>query len=225
MAYNKQSSHDDDQLRLAAKSVIALRNEKLAEIAKELQFDPGGISGWLGGTPNRLSFEKKEILSAYLGLEHVQLSPKIVHRWFTDAENIKTHMPLLVSKELLNKMRIIIINIDTVTVGCVYYSSIGKTTIVILCKPQNKSFPVSVVNPEQSGWGELLSPSDISIMTWNSWWSNQKSTPEEIVSYILLSHKSKNSSTLESWVSLVSELIQSNTDIDKVRRCLRNHPR
>jgi hypothetical protein len=221
MAYTKQSIHDDDQLRLAAKAIIALRNEKLAEIAKALQFDPGGISGWLGGTPNRLSLEKKEIFSTYLGLEYAHLSPKMVHQWFTDAETMALHLPLLVNKEMLQSIRISQITSDTIPIGCVYYSTIGTTTLVILCKPQKKSFPVPVVNPEYSGWGELLPPAELPRKTWDSWWSDQNATPEEIVAHLLLSHKSPTSSMLESWASLVAELIQSDADIDKARICLK----
>ena len=221
MAYTKQSIHDDDQLRLAAKAIIVLRNEKLAGIAKALQFDPGGISGWLGGTPNRLSLEKKEILSTYLGLEYAHISPKMVHRWFTDAETITLHLPLLVNKEMLQSIRISQITSDTIPVGCIYYSTIGTTTLVSLCKPQKKPFPVPVVNPEYSGWGKLLPPAELPRKTWDSWWSDQSATPEEIVAHLLLSNKSSSSSMLESLVSLVAELIQSDADIDKARNLLK----
>ena len=220
MAYTKQNIHDDDQLRLAAKALIVLRNEKLAGIAKALQFDPGGISGWLGGTPNRLSLEKKETLSTYLGLEYAHISQKMVHRWFTDAETIALHLPLLVNKAMLRDMRISQITSDTIPVGCIYYSTIGTTTLVILCKPQKKAFQVPVANPEYSGWGNLLPSADIPRKIWNSWWSDQNATPEEIVAYLLLSHNSTTSSMLESWASLVAEFIKSDADIGKVRTFL-----
>lgn len=220
MAYTKQSIHDDDQLRLAAKAIIVLRNEKLAGVAKSLQFDPGGISGWLGGTPNRLSLEKKETLSTYLGLEYAHISPKMVHRWFTDAEMLVLHLPLLVNKEMLQSIRISQITSDTIPVGCIYYSTIGTTTLVILCKPQKKAFQAPVANPEYSGWGKLLPPADIPRKIWDSWWSDENVTPEEIATYLLLSHKSINSSILESLASLVAELIKNDADIDKVRTYL-----
>lgn len=224
MAYTKQSVHDDEQLRLAAKSLIVLRNEKLAGIAKALQFDPGGISGWLGGTPNRLSLEKKETISTYLGLEHAHISPKVVHRWSTDAETIMCHLPLLINKEMLQSIRISQVTSDTIPVGCIYYSTIGLTTLVALCKPQKKAFPVPVANPEYSGWGKLLPPTELSRKTWDSWWSDQNATPAEIAAHLLLSHKSPTSSMLESWTSLVAELTQSDADIDKVRQYLKGVP-
>ena len=220
MAYTKQSIHDDDQLRVAAKAIIVLRNEKLAGIAKALQFDPGGISGWLGGTPNRLSLEKKETLSTYLGLEYAHISPKMVHRWSTNAEDVRTILPLVINQEMLQRIRISLVSSDTIPVGCIYHSAIGNTILIALCKPQNKAFPMPIVAPKDNGWGKLLPPIDVAKSTWNSWWADQNTTPEEIAAYLSISQKTTNHSALESWASLVAELIQRGEDIDSARQCL-----
>ncbi|MHB8116412.1 MAG: hypothetical protein ACYDC7_00715 [Acidithiobacillus ferrivorans] len=220
MAYTKQSLHDDDQLRLAAKSLIVLRNEKLAAIAKALQFDPGGISGWLGGTPNRMSLEKKEILSTYLGLEYTHISPKTVHRWSTNAEDVKTLIPLVINPEMLQRICISLVSSDTIPVGCIYHATIGNTTLVALCKAQNKAFPIPAINPEDSGWGTQLSPIEVAKSTWDSWWSDQRLSPEKIAAYLSISQRTINSSVLESWASLLAELIERGADIDSVRQCL-----
>jgi hypothetical protein len=221
MAYTKQSVHDDDQLRLAAKSLIVLRNEKLAAIAKALQFDPGGISGWLGGTPNRISLEKKEIISTYLGLEYTHISPKIVHHWSTNAEDIKTLLPLVINKEMLQHICINQITSDTIPVGCVYYSITGNITLVVLCVPRKKAFPIPIVAPEDTGWGNILPPIDVAKSTWDSWWADQNTTPEEIAAYLSIAQKTTNHSALESWASLVAELIQRGANIDSARQCLK----
>ncbi len=220
MAYTKQSIYDDDKLRLAAKAIIVLRNEKLAAVAKALQFDPGGISGWFGGTPNRISLEKKEILSTYLGLEYTQISPKIVHRWSTNVEDIKIYFPIVINQEMLQNICISIVSSDTIPVGCIYHSTIGKTTFVALCRPQNKAFPIPIIDPIESEWGNLLPPIDVTKRTWNSWWTDQNTTPEEIAAYLSISQKTTNHSSLESWASLVAELIQCGADIDSARQRL-----
>lgn len=220
MAYTKQSISDDNQLRLAAKSLIILRNEKLAEIAKALQFDPGGISGWLGGTPNRISLEKKEIFSTYLGLEYAHISPKIVHHWSTNAEDVKTLLPLVINQDMLHRICISLVSCDTIPVGCIYHSTIGNTMLVALCKPQNKAFPIPIVAPKDSGWGNLLPPIEVAKATWDFWWADQNTTPEEIAAYLSISQKTTNHSALESWASLVAELIQRGADIDSARQCL-----
>lgn len=193
MAYTKQSINDDDQLRLAAKAIIVLRNEKLAGIAKALQFDPGGISGWLGGTPNRLSLEKKEILSTYLGLEYTHISPKTVHRWFTRVEDISTLIPIVINQKMLQHISINLVTSDTIPIGCIYHSTIGETALIALCKPQNKAFPIPVVSPEETRWGTLLPPIEINKSTWDSWWSDQNISPEEIATY-LSTHQENRSS-------------------------------
>jgi len=220
MAYTKQSISDDNQLRLAAKSLIVLRNEKLAEIAKALQFDPGGISGWLGGTPNRMSLEKKEIFSTYLGLEYTHISPKIVHRWSANAEDIKTLLPLVTNQEMLQHICISLVSSDTIPIGCIYHSTIGKTTLIILCKPQNKAFKMPILTPEDNGWGNLLPPLEVAKNTWESWWSDQCLSPEKVAAYLSISQKTTNHSALELWASLVAELIQRGANIDSVRQCL-----
>lgn len=184
MAYTKQSINDDDQLRLAAKAIIVLRNEKLAGIAKALQFDPGGLSGWLGGTPNRLSLEKKETLSTYLGLEYTHISPKIVHRWYTCSEDISTLIPVLINQEMLQHIFITTVTSDTIPIGCIYHSKIGETTLVALCKPQSKAFPIPVVLPDENGWGKLLPSIEIPKITWESWWSDKNISPEGIINFI-----------------------------------------
>jgi hypothetical protein len=220
MTYTKQSANDDEQLRLTAKAIIVLRNEKLAGIAKALKFDPGGISGWLGGTPNRLSLEKKEILSTYLGLEYTHISPKIVHRWSTSVEDIGALLPIVINQKMLQHISINIITADTIPIGCVYHVTIGETSIVALCKPQNKAFPIPVVSTEDIGWGNLLPPIELTKSTWDSWWSDQNVFPEEIAAYLSISQKTTDDSLLESWASLVAELIQRGVDIDNARQCL-----
>lgn len=220
MAYTKQSINDDDQLRLAAKAIIVLRNEKLAGIAKALQFDPGGISGWLGGTPNRLSLKKKEILSTYLGLEFTHISPKTVHRWSARVEDISTLVPIVINQKMLQHTSINMVTCDTIPVGCIYHSIIGETALVALCKPQNKAFPIPVISPEDAGWGELLPPIEITKSTWDSWWSDQSVSPAEIAAYLSIYQKTTNHSALESWASLVAEWIQRGANIDDVRQRL-----
>ena len=223
MTYTKQSIHDDDELRLAATAIIMLRNEKLAAIAKALQFDPGGISGWLGGTPNRISLEKKEILSTYLGLEYTHISPKIVQRWSTNAEDIKTCFPIVINQNMLQNICISMISSDTIPVGCIYHSSIGNATFVALCRPQNKAFPTPIVDPKDSGWGKLFPAIDVDKNAWDSWWADKNTTPDEIAAYLSISQKTTNHSTLESWASLVSELIQRGADIDDIRQRLKTN--
>ncbi|MHB1574803.1 MAG: hypothetical protein ACYCTC_12855 [Acidithiobacillus ferrooxidans] len=187
MSYAKQSVNDDERFRLSAKAVIILRGEKLAGIARALQFDPGGLSGWLGGTPNRLSVEKKELLSTYLGLEYTHISPMVVHRWTTCIEDISTYLPIIVNKELLLNMSIRQITSNTIPIGSVYYSTIRETNIVILCKPKNKAFPIPVVSPEITGWGNLLPPIEITKSTWELWWSDQHVSPEKIAGHLFRS--------------------------------------
>lgn len=184
MTYSKQNTNDDERFRIVAKAIIALRNEKLAGIARNLQFDPGGLSGWLGGTPNRLSFEKKEILADYLGLEYAHISTNVVHYWSTCADDLVKFMPVLINQKMLVNISINVLVSDTIPVGSVYHSKIGEAKFVALCKAQNKAFPIPVISPEEAGWGKLLPPVEITKNTWDAWWSNQNVSPEQIASYL-----------------------------------------
>lgn len=187
MSYSKQSANDDEHFRIAAKAIIALRNEKLAGIARNLQFDPGGLSGWLGGTPNRLSFEKKEILSCYLGLEYAHISTQVVHYWPTCTDDLIAFMPSLLNQKMLKSISVNMITSDTIPIGCVYHSKIGESTFIALCKAQNKAFPIPIISPEEAGWGNLLPPIEITRHVWNTWWSDQNTSPEEIAGYLFRS--------------------------------------
>jgi len=180
MSYKKQSVNEDEQFRLAAKAIIALRSEKLSGIAKALQLDPGGLSGWLGGTPNRLSLEKKEILSNYLGLEFTHISPSVVHYWNTKIEDLSELAPVVINKDLLNKITVTPILADTITIGCIYHSKVGDTTLVILCRPQNKAFQIPILSPEITGWGNLSQPVEIKKCAFDSWWTEKNISPEYI---------------------------------------------
>ncbi len=180
MSYKKQSVNEDEQFRLAAKAIIVLRSEKLANIAKALQLDPGGLSGWLGGTPNRLSLEKKEILSNYLGLEYTHIKPGIVHFWNTNIEDLSELAPVVINKDLLKKIIITPILADTITIGCVYHSKVGDITLVILCRPQNKAFQIPILSPEITGWGNLSQPVEIKKCIFESWWKEKNISPEYI---------------------------------------------
>ena len=186
MSYAKTTPEDDEKFRLAAKAIIILRNEKLAAIARALQFDPGGISGWLGGTPNRLSFEKKELLSTYLGLKYTHISPEVVHRWSTCVDDLMIYFPYVANKNLLHKMSVTVVTSDTIPIGSIYHSLIGETTIVVLCKPKNKAFPIPVISPESAGWGTLSPPIEVSRTTWELWWSEQATSPCEIAKYLIV---------------------------------------
>ncbi|MBU2752403.1 hypothetical protein HER14_16070 [Acidithiobacillus thiooxidans] len=180
MSYKKQSVNEDEQFRLAAKAIIALRSEKLSGIAKALQLDPGGLSGWLGGTPNRLSLEKKEILSNYLGLEFTHISPSVVHYWNTNIEDLSEFAPVVINKDLLKKITVTPILADTITIGCIYHSKVGDTTLVILCRPQNKAFQIPILSPEITGWGNLSQPVEIKKCAFDSWWTEKNISPEYI---------------------------------------------
>ncbi|MBE7567553.1 hypothetical protein [Acidithiobacillus sp. HP-11] len=184
MPYKKQSANEDEQFRLAAKAIIVLRSEKLSGIAKALQLDPGGLSGWLGGTPNRLSLEKKEILSNYLGLEYTHISHKIVHFWNTNIEDLSELAPVVINKELLKKIEITPIVSDTITIGGIYHSRIGDMTLVILCGPQNKAFQIPILSPEITGWGKLSQPVEIKKCIFESWWVEKSVFPEYIYGYL-----------------------------------------
>lgn len=184
MSYKKQSANEDEQFRLAAKAIIVLRSEKLSSIAKALQLDPGGLSGWLGGTPNRLSLEKKEILSDYLGLEFTHLSPSIVHFWNTSTEDLSELAPVVINKDLLKKITVTPILSDTITMGCIYHSKVGDTTLVILCRPQNKAFQIPILSPEITGWGKLSQPVEIKKCIFESWWKEKNISPEHIWTHI-----------------------------------------
>ncbi len=143
-----------------------------------------------------------------------------MHRWSTNAEDVSTLLPLLINQEMLQRIRISLVTSDTIPIGCIYHSIIGETTLIALCKPQNKAFPIPIVSPEDAGWGGLLPPIEITKSAWGSWWSDQSVSPEEIAAYLSIYQKTTNHSALESWASLVAELIQRGADIDGVRQCL-----
>lgn len=184
MSYKKQSVDEDEQFRLAAKAIIVLRSEKLSGIAKALQLDPGGLSGWLGGTPNRLSLEKKGILSNYLGLEYTHISPSVVHLWKTNTEDLSDLAPVVINKDLLKKTVITPVISDTITIGCIYHSKVGDATMVILCKPQNKAFKIPILSPEITGWGRLSKYVEIKKRIFDSWWTEKNISPEYIYKHI-----------------------------------------
>jgi len=184
MSYKKQSANEDEQFRLAAKAIIVLRSEKLSSIAKALQLDPGGLSGWLGGTPNRLSLEKKEMLSEYLGLEYTHISPSVAHFWNTNIEDLSDLAPVVINKELLKKILITPVVSDTISTGCVYHSKVGDSTLVILCRPQNKAFQIPILSPEITRWGKLSQPVEIKKCIFDSWWAEKNISPEDIWTHI-----------------------------------------
>jgi hypothetical protein len=164
--------------------------------------------------------EKKEILSTYLGLEFTHISPKTVHRWSTRVEDIRTLIPILINQKILHHISINVVTSDTIPIGCIYHYITGETALIVLCKPQNKAFPIPVVSPEDAGWGKLLTPIEITKRTWDSWWSGQSVSPEEIAAYLSVYQKTTNHNALESWASLIAECIQRGADIDDVRQRL-----
>jgi hypothetical protein len=154
-------------------------------------------------------------------LEYTHISPKVVHRWSTRVEDISALIPIIINQKMLQHVSINIITADTIPIGCVYHSIIGETPLVALCKPQTKACPIPVVSPEDAGWGGLLPPIELIKSTWDSWWLDQSVSPEEIAAYLSVYKKTTNHSALESWASLVAELIQRGANVDSARQCLK----
>jgi len=220
MTYSKFSTQDDEQLRTAAQALIMLRSEKLADIAKRLHFDPGGLSGWLRGTPNRLSPEKKDKLSAYLGLASTHLAPNVVHRWSTSASALEEYLPTVITKPLVSHIKVVPVHCDSIPIGCAYTTSLGDTAILILCKQQTTSCPIPVIDTERTGWGTLAQPINIDRKIWNRWYNDIAVSPEEVYAYIFGTINRITQSNIDEFLALSKEIMESGLDIEMLREFL-----
>jgi hypothetical protein len=128
----KFSVEEDSQLRLLVKAAMALIEKRNVDIARDLQYGSGAISGWLSGTPERLSSERKNLLAEYLGIHNGTLSPNIYHIWRTSLNNLRTYLPLLLPSS--NDYTFHKIYSEDVPYGMLMKSKSQNVTVVVLPK-------------------------------------------------------------------------------------------
>ncbi|MHB9044292.1 hypothetical protein [Acidithiobacillus sp.] len=89
------SQQEDAKLRMLVKAAMAVIEKRNVDISRALQFSSGGISGWMNGGIDRLSTEKKNQLSDYLGICNGTLAPGYYHIWRSTADSLANNIPLL----------------------------------------------------------------------------------------------------------------------------------
>ena len=100
MARNQRlSDQEDNDLRVLVRAAMALSGVRVVDLTRELRFSSGAISGWLNGGFDRLSTEKKNILSEHLGIINGGLRTDIFHIWKTTALSLKENVHIFIDKK------------------------------------------------------------------------------------------------------------------------------
>ncbi len=221
MSLIKITADDDKILRERVLCMMDLRNEKLTQVARILNLDTGGLSGWLnGGIQSRLSTEKKKVLSEYLGLLHGFLAPNKMHIWNTDSETIENATPLLMSKELLNGIRIVPIYSGGQPVSCAFLSSFMDDYFVIIAEPRNNSLQPPIISPKKTGWGILEKPALFSTTEYRDMKKLKDIDISETYLKIMIRSMTETESTITEWVILIKEAVMAGLTADEARKRL-----
>ncbi len=221
MSLIKITADDDKILRERVICMMNLRNEKLTNLARKLNLDTGGLSGWVnGGVQGRLSIKKKSLVSDYLGLLHGFLAPNKVHVWNTDSETIESAIPLLLSKELLNGIRIVPIYSAGQPASCALLASSMNDYFVVIAEPRDNSLQPPIITPEKTGWGVLESKAIFSTAEYRKLKEDKDMNISEIYLEIMIRSMTKIDSSMIDWVILVKEAVIGGLTVDEARKRL-----
>ncbi len=223
MSLSKISITDDAILRERVVFLMSLRNEKLTHVAKSLNLDPGGFSGWISGIQNRLSIDKKKNVSDYLGLKYTFLRPNMVHKFFTDSETLEQSIPSIISNSILERINIIPIFFCGQPSCCAYLSSYGEDVFVIIAQPRNKSLPPPIVSPEKCGWGIIRERAFYSVEEANTLISSNTLDARALYLDITLRSGKVEPVSVSDWAELLIEVISSGMSLKEAKKLYLNN--
>ncbi len=143
-----------------------------------------------------------------------------MHIWNTDSETIEKAMPLLVSKELLNGIRIVPMYSGGQPVSCAFLSSFIDDYFVVIAEPRNSSLQPPIVNPKKSGWGILENHALFSTAEYRDLKKTEDGNISEAYLKIMIRSMTEINSSMIDWVILVKEAVMAGVTIEEAKERL-----
>ena len=191
-------------------ALMALTGTKAARLARELQLDPGGISGWLRGTPSRISIKNKAKIADYFNIINGELSREICHFWKAADSVFNEQAEKVIGEEKMSQAKVHRIYSDDGPVGLLIVVGGNKINPIalVVAPPHAGSHPFSLLT-SGSQWGKIGEDLKIKKNLWSDWQlSHPRITlPEFLGECIALTaenpDQSDNLAITEEWLAVV----------------------
>lgn len=229
------SQQEDAKLRMLVKAAMAVIEKRNVDISRALQFSSSGISGWMNGGIDRLSTEKKNQLSDYLGICNGTLASGYYHIWRSTADSLANYIPLL----LPTKAGVVFHRIleDHKPFGVLMESRELDITVIILAKYRGAE-PFSII-PDifldkiqedvyvDHASAEVIKNTDLrlnrdaivfrGLPAAKCTTADKAESPDVEYSIISMDLRKKEKLQVEAWFHLIIEVIDIGMSVDEAR--------